>query len=154
MASAPALYDDEVVQRPGWSTPHPTPYVFADDLRTRTRKELVDLLDELENLALLGANWDGDYSPRIDRGAVDRAKWFVENLQVPWLPLVGATTVGGVRVEWDADEAFLIIDFEPAGEGQVMFRARGRDVDVWRNEQIPGGLEYCYAEVSRVRRGR
>jgi len=154
MSSAPALYDEEAVRHTGWRSEPPTPYAFAEDPLRQIRKDLIDVVAQIESLALLGPNWDDDFSPAVDGVAIERAKWFTENLAVPWLPLVGATTVGGVRVEWDAENAFLIIDFEPHGETQVMFRPIEGDVQVWRNEEIPGGLEYCYAEVNRARQGQ
>lgn len=152
MPSAPALYDQSATRAAEWGS-HPTPYLFkADD--PALPKELLDLLAEVDALALLEPNWDGDYSPSVVPDAIRRARWFLEHLQVPWLPLVGATTVGGVRIEWDAGPAFLIIDFEPDGEAQVMFGAPDREIQVWRNQDIPSELAFCYAEVNRVRRGR
>lgn len=152
MPSAPALYDQSATRAADWG-PHPTPYLFkADD--PALSKELLDLIAEVDALALLGANWDGDYSPPVAPDAIHRARWFLEHLRVPWLPLVGATVLGGVRIEWDADAAFLIIDFAPHGEAQVMFGAPDDEIQVWRNEDIPSELGFCYAEVNRARRGR
>ncbi len=152
MPSAPALYDERITRLTEWG-PHPTPYLYKTD-DPALPKELLDLIAEVDALALLELNWDGDYSPPVAPDVIRRARWFLEHLRVPWLPLVGATTVGGVRIEWDAGEAFLIIDFEPSREAQVMFGAPHREIQVWRNEDIPSELEFCYAEVNRARRGR
>lgn len=152
MPSAPALYDQSETRGIRGSL-HPTPYLFKTDDPALSR-ELADLIAEVDALALLEPNWDGDLSPAIAPDAIRRARWFLEHLQVPWLPLVGATTVGGVRIEWDAGEAFLIIDFEPSHDTQVMFGARGREISVWRNEDIPSELGFCFAEVNRARRGQ
>lgn len=153
MSSAPALYDEGVNRLAKQVAYHPTPSLCEAD-EPALPNDPLDVVAEVDALALLEPNWDGDYSPRISPDAIARARWFLEHVRVPWLPLVGATTVGGVRVEWDAGEAFLIIDFEPAGEAQVMFGVPGREIQVWRNEEIPGGLEFYYAEVNRARRGR
>jgi len=151
MPSAPALYDQNATLVRGGRASQPTPYLLkAED--PGLPLELIELIGEAEALALLESDWDGEFSPRIDAGAIRRASWFLENLQVPWLPMVGANRLGGVRVEWDAGHAYLIIDFEPAGEAQVMFRGVGHEVMVWRNEEIPGELGFCYAEVNRARR--
>lgn len=152
MPSAPALYDQSETRAIDGGS-HPTPYLFKADDPVLSR-ELLELIGEVDTLALLEPDWDGDYSPAIAPDAVRRARWFLEHLRVPWLPLVGATTVGGVRIEWDAGEAFLIIDFEPHHDTQVMFGARDRDISVWRNEDIPSELGFCFAEVNRARRGR
>lgn len=152
MPSAPALYDEGVARLADRSSAHPTPYLVPDFGPT-VPAALLELIADVEALALLGDDWDGDYAPRIASDAIARARWFLENLHVPWLPLVGANTLGGVRVEWDAGPAYLIIDFEPLGEAQVLFRTPGNEVQVWRNDEIPGGLEFCYAEVNRARQG-
>lgn len=152
MPSAPALYDEgttRVDDRGG--AHHPTPYLIRDYEPT-VPNALLDLVAEVEALALLEADWDGEFSPRVEADAISRARWFLEHLQVPWLPLVGANTLGGVRIEWDAGAAYLIIDFEPGGQAQVLFGAPGREVQVWRNDEIPGGLAFYYADVNRARR--
>lgn len=152
MPSAPALYDEGPTRVEDRGTAHPTPYLVRE-LGPTMPSALLDLIADVEALALLDSNWDNEHAPRIEAEAIARARWFLENLQVPWLPLVGANTLGGVRVEWDAGAAYLIIDFEPGGEAQILYGAPDGEVQVWRNDEIPGGLEFCYAEVDRARRG-
>lgn len=151
MSNAAVLYDREAQAPEHGASRHPTPYLLPLDDPPIVPPAILQLVAEVEELALLPADWDGPFSSRIDPGAIQRARWFVEHLRVPWLPLVGATSVGGVRIEWDARDSSLMIDFEPEGATQVLFVARQGDPQVWRNAEIPDQLAEFFNEVHKAR---
>lgn len=153
MASALALYNDGASVASPPRPSHPTAYL-TPAVGVTGHESMHELIAAAESLALLDRDWDGEHSPRIEPNAIHRARWFLENLTVPWLPVVSANRVGGVRVEWDADTAYLIIDFEGSGDVQVLYGAPDSEPVVWRNDEIPEELEICFAEVNRVRQGQ
>jgi hypothetical protein len=148
MSSAPVMYDDTA----GLSEPGPQRHPTPIDDPPSVPAENLGLIADVEALAFLRPGWDGEGSSGVDMAAIRRARRFVENLRVPWLPIVGANAIGGVRVEWDAGESYLIVDFEPGG-AQVLFGVPGRGPSVWRNDEIPAFLDGCFLEVYRTRQG-
>ena len=151
MSSAAVMYDHEAHAPEHGAPRHPTPYLLPLDDSPAVPPAILQLVAQVEELALLPPDWDGRFSSRVDPGAIERARWFVEHLRVPWLPLVGATSVGGVRIEWDARVSSLMIDFEPDGDTQVLFMAREGDPQVWRNAEIPDQLVEFFNEVYKAR---
>lgn len=130
-----------------------TPFWHVDAalaLTSEPRAGLSELLSQLSSLVLLGDDWDGEGSEAVVPSSVRRAYDFVSSLTVDWLPWVAPTTDGGVRVEWDARAASLMIDFLPDGHDEVHFRAGSQSASL-RDMEIPDDLGPMFEAVRRSR---
>lgn len=109
------------------------------------------LLQRVSSFVTLERGWDEEGGEPIDASAVQRAYSFLSRLSVTWLPWVAPTTDGGVRVEWEANESFLMIQFEPEGHAEVNFRLNGGEPATLCDSEIPDDLGRLYEEVRRAR---
>ena len=97
---------------------------------------------------MLSPGWDDEDGPSIDRSAIHQASKFATGLSVPWLPTASPTLDGGVRIEWDAGTAFLIIDFVDEHSREVYFRGSEKDeVSAWIDDEVPQSLSFEYMQV-------
>jgi len=133
-----------------------TPYWFRDAPTALTRapqrrSELHELLQQVSSLITLTQGWDDEGAAAVEASAVRRAYDFLSHLSVDWLPWVAPTTDGGVRVEWDADESFLMIQFEPDDHAEVHFRLGTGPATSMRDGEIPDDLGPVFEVVRRAR---
>jgi len=102
-------------------------------------------------LITLTQGWDDEGAEAIQASAVRGAYNFLSQLSVDWLPWVAPTTDGGVRIEWDADETFLMIQFQPDDHAEIHFRVGSGPAITMRDSEIPDDLGPVFEAVRRVR---
>lgn len=112
-----------------------------------TVRSIAALIDRVAKCKALADDWDGEGSPPPDASAIVRAMQFLAAFEDDWMPWVAPTTDGGVRVEWDGRNAFLMINFEPADHATVAVRLPGQESRVMHDDAIPDDLSWYYARV-------
>ena len=79
----------------------------GDDLRAA-------IVQELDRLASLPANWDREGAPRIDPAIIRAARHFIARLppNVAPVPAVVPSAAGNLQFEWNADRRSLELEIE------------------------------------------
>lgn len=80
---------------------------FAPDFEDRVNREL-------DRLAALEPNWDGEGAPRIDPGIIQAAREFISRLpkHLISIPAVVPSAAGNLQFEWNAGERSLELEIE------------------------------------------
>lgn len=123
------------------------PVGLATALSAETVRSIAVLIDRVAKYKVLADDWDGDGSPPPEDSAIIRAMQFLAAFEDDWMPWVAPTTDGGVRVEWDGRDAFLMINFEAADHATVAVRLPGQESRVMQDDAIPDDLSWYYARV-------
>lgn len=123
------------------------PTGLADVRSAEVIHKIGALIDRVARFRSLPDDWDDEGSSAPDVSAITRAMQFLASFEDDWLPWVAPTTDGGVRVEWDGQDAFLMVNFEPAGLATVAVRLPGQESKIMHNEAIPDDLSWYYARV-------
>ncbi len=101
-------------------------------LRRKAASVVDDPDDPFARVKKLKANWDGYGAHPPNRRAIEVTEQFWSSLarrhDLP-VPLVMATSEGGVYLEWDTQNAVLVIEFGPDGVIDIFVETPDLDVD-------------------------
>jgi len=79
------------------------------------------LNEQLDAIAKLEQNWDGDDADKPTSESIKRAREFIECSDCTIKPIVNPTRSGGVQFEWEIDDGYFEIEFLDDGTPQTFW---------------------------------